>query len=118
MAEIVPNMKAHDHAYKVLPLEQQKEPLQVSRSTCSNSPENELTQLTPISPHLELDVLTLEHDMQEKVDPSGCTKWDPKEKQEARKILREYDKPPGDIQLHVPIPSSTGPVTWRQTRAH
>ena len=33
MAEIVPGMKAHDHTYEVLPLEEQKGPLQVSWST-------------------------------------------------------------------------------------
>ena len=43
MAEIVPNMKAHDHMYEVLPLEEQKGPLQVSWLICTNSSENELT---------------------------------------------------------------------------
>ena len=30
----------------------------------------------------------------------------------------EYDTPPGDIGLPAPIPSSTNPMNWSQTRAH
>ena len=30
----------------------------------------------------------------------------------------EYDTPLGDIGLPEPIPSSTGPMTWSQIRAH
>ena len=84
-AEIAPNMKALDHACKILPAKEQKGPSKVSWSSCSNSPENELTQLTPISLHP-----ALEHDVLDKVDLLGCTKWYPEDKQEVRKILREY----------------------------
>ena len=51
-------------------------------------PKNDLTQLTPISLWLEPGDPTLEHDVLDKVDLSGCTDWDPKDQQQARQILR------------------------------
>ena len=83
-------MKTYSHTYEVLPLGEQRGPLHVSQSTCSNTTENELTWPTPISLQLELDVPTSEHDVLEKVDLLGCAKWDPEDQQEVRKILREY----------------------------
>ena len=50
MAEIIPNMKALKCTSEVLPSKKQKELSQISQPICSNSPEKELTQLTPISP--------------------------------------------------------------------
>ena len=58
MVEIVPNMKALNHTYKVLPSKEQKKPLWVGWSTFSNPPEKVLIWPTPISPQLELGVLT------------------------------------------------------------
>ena len=55
-----------------------------------NPCQNELTWLTPMLPQLELGDSTLEHDILEKVDLSGCAEWDPMDQQEVRKILREY----------------------------
>ena len=52
--------------------------------------QNELTWLTSISPQLEQGNLTMEHDVLDKVDLSGYTKWDPKDQQEVRKVLSEY----------------------------
>ena len=54
------------------------------------TPKKELTWPTPISLQLELGDPTLENDMLDKVDLSGCAKWDPKNQQEVRKILSEH----------------------------
>ena len=86
MAKVVPNMKALESTSKVLPLKEPKELSEVGQSSCSNSPDNELTQPTLISAWLETDVPTLECDMLDKVGLSGCTELDPKDKQETRKI--------------------------------
>ena len=78
MAEIVPNMKALRPTSDVLPLKEQKGLSEVGWSSCSNSPENEVTQPTPISLQLELGVAISEHTVFVKVDSWGCIKWDPK----------------------------------------
>ena len=83
-------MKALTHACEFLPSKEQIGQSQVSQATCSNFHQNELTWLTPISPQLELGVLTSEHNMLDKVDLLGCTEWVPEDQQKARKILREY----------------------------
>ena len=53
-------------------------------------PKNELTQLTPLSLQLELGDPTLEHDVLDKVNLSGYTKWDSEDQQELRRILSKY----------------------------
>ena len=57
-----------------------------SQPTCLKAPENELTQLTSISPQLELDVPSSEHDMLNKVDLSRCDEWNLKDQQEVKKF--------------------------------
>ena len=47
----------------------------------ASPPENELTWLTPISLQLELDDHILECDVLDKVDLSGCAKWELKDQQ-------------------------------------
>ena len=88
-AKIVTNVKVPKCTGKVLPSMEQTEPSCIGQPTCF-SPQNEWTHLTLISPQLELDDPTSECDMLDKVDLSGCTKWDPKDQQETRNNLREY----------------------------
>ena len=61
-----------------------------ARLPVSNFPKNELTQPISIPPQLELHIPTLEHDVLDKVHVSGCARWNPKEQQEVRNVLREY----------------------------
>ena len=65
-AEIIPNMRALEHTSETLPTKEQKEMSQISWPDCSESPEKDLTRLTPTSLQLELSVLILEHDLLEK----------------------------------------------------
>ena len=87
-AKIVPNVKTPDHTSEVLPLEEQKGPLQVS-PIAQMYPKMSWPGQSLYLHSWEPDVLTSEHDVLEKVDPSVCTKWDPEDQQEVRKILRE-----------------------------
>ena len=76
-AQIVPNMKTLTHTSEALPSTEQKEPSQVGLPTCLTPNRKELTHSTPMSLQLEPGDPTLQHDILEKVDLSGCTKWDP-----------------------------------------
>ena len=83
-AEIVPNMKAPKHTSEVLPPMEQTitgQPaylINTSKGSLSGQPHMSL-QFEPHNP-------TLEHDVLEKMDLLGCTKWDLKDQQEARKF--------------------------------
>ena len=88
-AQIVPNMKTPKYASEILPSMEQTELSWVTQPTCS-PPKNELTWPSPISLQLEWGDTTLEHNVLDKVDLSGCTKWDSKNQQEVTRILSEY----------------------------
>ena len=84
-------MKAHDHTYEVLPLEEQKGPLQVGQSICLNSLENELILANPYISTVGTGCSDLRTWCAgESGSLMGCTEWDPQDQQEVRKILREY----------------------------
>ena len=87
-AKIVPNMKASIYTSEVLPSMEQMEPSWVGQPSCL-TPQTELTQLIPVYLQLESSDPS-SCDVLNKVDLSGCSKWDPKDNQEVRIILREY----------------------------
>ena len=86
-AEVVPDLKVFEQLSVVPP---QKEQPKLGKLSNSHPPEKELAQLTPISLQSGLSVQTLEHAILKKVDLSVCTKWDPADQQDTRKLLEEY----------------------------
>ena len=81
-AEKVPDLEIFSHTNE-FPLKEQEEPSKAGQTNGPNPLEKEVTQLTPMSPQLELEVPTLEPDVLGMITLLGCAEWDPKDQWEA-----------------------------------